>query len=120
MEYVGSVECIHILMVIFIRTLKAHILKHLSVGYIKIGSRQKKKKKTRGESLSKILKCRTVCLYWTSGQDGSIGICASPLHATAERITIRLKTNNIQSLQKIELYGSLTTKDLEMPHSSRW
>ena len=42
MEYVGSVECIHILMVIFIRTLKAHILKHLSVGYIKIGSRQKK------------------------------------------------------------------------------
>lgn len=42
MEYVGSVESIHILMVIFIRTLKAHILKHLSVDYIKIGSRQKK------------------------------------------------------------------------------
>ena len=29
------------------------------------------------------------------------------------------KTNNTQTCQKIELYGSLTTKDLKKPHSSR-
>lgn len=52
MEYVGNVECVHILTVIFIRTLKAHILKHLSLDYIKKGSGQE----TRGDSLSKFLK----------------------------------------------------------------
>ena len=46
MEYIGNVECVHILTVIFTRTLKAHILKHLSVDYIKIGSRQKKREET--------------------------------------------------------------------------
>ena len=35
-------------------------------------------------------------------------------HPTTERIT-----NNTQNNQKIELYGSLTTKDLKKPHSSR-
>ena len=30
------------------------------------------------------------------------------------------KTNNTQNYQKIERYGSLTTKDLKKPHSSRW
>ena len=30
------------------------------------------------------------------------------------------KTNNTQNLQKINLYGSPTTKDLKKPHSSRW
>ena len=30
------------------------------------------------------------------------------------------KTNNIQYCQKIELNGTLTTKDLKKPHSSRW
>lgn len=57
MEYVGSVGYINISMVIFIRTLKAHVLKHLSVDYIKIGSIQKK----RGE-LSKTLKYRMLWL----------------------------------------------------------
>lgn len=42
MEYVGSLECIHILTVIFIRIAKAHVLKYLSLDYIKVGSRQKK------------------------------------------------------------------------------
>lgn len=58
MEYVGIVEYINIFMVIFIRTLKAHVLKHLSVDYIKIGSIQKKR-----ELLSKILKYRMLWLW---------------------------------------------------------
>ena len=31
-----------------------------------------------------------------------------------------LKTNNTQNRQKIQLYGSMTTKDLKRPHSLRW
>ena len=31
-----------------------------------------------------------------------------------------LRTNNPQNCQKTELHGSLTTKDLKKPHSSRW
>ena len=34
-------------------------------------------------------------------------------------LQLNLKTNNTQNCQKIELYGSLTTKDLKQPHSSR-
>ena len=53
----------------------------------------------------------------TSSQDGSTGKQASP-HATTG-LELDLKTNNTQNHQKIELYGSLTTKDLKKPHSSR-
>ena len=34
-------------------------------------------------------------------------------------LQLNLKTNNIPNCQKIELYGSLTTKDLRKPYSSR-
>ena len=42
-----------------------------------------------------------------------------PPCATTEIITARFQNNN-QNFQKIELYGSLTTKDLQKPHSPRW
>ena len=34
--------------------------------------------------------------------------------------TLNFKTNNTHNYQKIELYGSATTKDLKKPQSSRW
>ena len=34
-------------------------------------------------------------------------------------LQLNLKTNNTQNCQKIELYGSLTTKDLKKPYSPR-
>ena len=37
-----------------------------------------------------------------------------------KELQLNLKTNNTQNSQKIELYGSLTTKDLKKPHLSRW
>ena len=44
------------------------------------------------------------------------------LHLLAQlqkELQLNLKTNNTQNCQKIELHGSLTTKDLKKPHSSR-
>ena len=38
---------------------------------------------------------------------------------TTKRRTTNLKTKNNQNCQKIELYGSLTTKKLKKKHSSR-
>ena len=35
-----------------------------------------------------------------------------------KELQLYLKTNNAQNCQKIELYGSLTAKDLKKPHSS--
>ena len=60
------------------------------------------------------------CSWLTSGQHGGIGWHSLPPCATTRRITTNLKTKNTQNCQKIELYGSLTTKDLKKPHSSRW
>ena len=57
--------------------------------------------------------------FLTSGQDGGIGRHTSPTCTTIRRITTNLKTKNTQSCQKIELYGSPTTKDLKKPYSSR-
>ena len=37
-----------------------------------------------------------------------------------EELQLNLKTSNTQNCQKIQLHGSLTTKDLKKPHSSRW
>ena len=42
-----------------------------------------------------------------------------PPHTTKRRITTNLKTKNNQNCQKIELYGSLTTKELKKKQSSR-
>ena len=36
-----------------------------------------------------------------------------------KKTTINLKTKNNQNCQKIELYGSLTTKELKKKHSFR-
>ena len=36
-----------------------------------------------------------------------------------KKLQLDLKTNDTQNHQKIELYGSPTTKDLKKPHSSR-
>ena len=48
--------------------------------------------------------------------DGGLGRHASPPRATIERITTRSQTNNTQNCQKIEFYGSPTTKDLKKTH----
>ena len=42
-----------------------------------------------------------------------------PSCTTKARTTINLKTENNQNCQKIELYGSPTTKELKKKHSSR-
>ena len=55
----------------------------------------------------------------TPGQDVGIGRNASLLHATTRKITTNFKTNNTPNCQKIELHGSLTTKDFKKPHSFR-
>ena len=55
----------------------------------------------------------------TSGEDGDIGRYTLPPHTTKRRTTTNLKTKNNQNCQKIELYGSLTTKELKKKHSSR-
>ena len=55
---------------------------------------------------------------WTSGQDGGIGRYTLPPHTTKRRAT-NLKTKNNQNCQKIQLYGSLTTKELKKKLSSR-
>ena len=41
-----------------------------------------------------------------------------PLHTTKRRTTTNLKTKINQNCQKIELYGSPTTKELKKKHSS--
>ena len=52
--------------------------------------------------------------FRTPGQDGRVGPCR-----TKRRTTTNLKAKNNQNCQKIELYGSLTTKELKEKHSSR-
>ena len=42
-----------------------------------------------------------------------------PSHTTKRRTTINLETKNNKNCQKIELYGSPTTKELKKKHSSR-
>ena len=53
----------------------------------------------------------------TSGQDGGTGRYSVPPR-TIKRTT-NLKTENNQNCQKIELHGSLTTKELKKKHSSK-
>ena len=56
---------------------------------------------------------------WTSGQDGGMGRYTVPLHIPKISTTTNLKTKNNQNCQKMELYGSPTTKELKKKHSSR-
>ena len=54
-----------------------------------------------------------------SGQDGGIGRYTLPPCTAKTRTTTNLKTKTNQNCQKIELYGSPTTKELKKKHSSR-
>ena len=49
----------------------------------------------------------------TPGQDGGISKCTVLPHTTKRRTITDLKTKNNQNSQKIELYGSPTTKELK-------
>ena len=55
----------------------------------------------------------------TSSQDGGIGRYTMPPNTTQTRTTTNIKTKNNQNCQKIELYGSPTTKELKKKHSPR-
>ena len=46
-----------------------------------------------------------------SSQDGGVGRKASLPRTTKRRLTNNLRTKTNQNCQKIELYGSLTTKE---------
>ena len=66
----------------------------------------------------KILKKRGRKYCQTSGQDGGVGRHTVPSCTPKRRTTTNLKTRNNQNYQKIELYGSPTTKELNT-HSPR-
>ena len=53
--------------------------------------------------------------FWPNGDVGRYTL----LPLTTKRLTTKLKTKNNQNCQKIQLYGSLTTKELKKKHSSR-
>ena len=57
-------------------------------------------------------------VWGTTSQDGGIDRYNSP-PCTTKRTTTNLKTKSNQNCQKIELYGSLTTKELKKEHSPR-
>ena len=59
------------------------------------------------------------CHRLTSGQGGGMGRHTVSPRTTKIRTTTNLKTKNNQNCQKIELYGSLTTKELKKKQSSR-
>ena len=60
-----------------------------------------------------------VHLKGTSDQDGGIDRYALLPHTTKRGTTTNLKTKNNQNCQKIELCGSLKTKELKKKHSPR-
>ena len=55
----------------------------------------------------------------TPSQDGGEVRHTVPPHTTKRRTTTDLKTKNNQNCQTVELYGSLTTKELKKKQSSR-
>ena len=55
----------------------------------------------------------------TSAQYGDIRKWALPPHTIQQKLQLDYKTSITQIHQKIELYGSLTTKDLQKPYPSR-
>ena len=75
---------------------------------IKIHPNRKKKQKLKKQA------------KWTSGQDGGIDRYTLPPHTTKRRTRTNLKTKNKQNCQKIQPYGSPTTKELKKKHSFRW
>ena len=54
-----------------------------------------------------------------SSQDRGVDGYTFPTHTTKTRTTTNLKTKNNQNCQKIDLHGSLTTRELKKKHSSR-
>ena len=60
-----------------------------------------------------------VYLTRTLGQDGGIGKHDLPPGTTTANLQLNYKTTITQNCQKIELYGSQTTKKLTKSHSSR-
>ena len=58
-------------------------------------------------------------IWRTSGQNGGVGRYNLPPPTAKRRATTNLKTKSNQNSQKIELYGSPTTKELKTKHSSR-
>ena len=56
---------------------------------------------------------------WTSSQDGGIDRYTLPSHTSKRRTTTNSKTKNNQNCQKIKLYGSPTTKELNKKPSSK-
>ena len=55
----------------------------------------------------------------TFSQDGGVGRYTLPPHTTKRRTTTNLETKNNPTCQKIELYGSLTIRELKKKHASR-
>ena len=55
----------------------------------------------------------------TSGQDGGVGRHTVPPRTTKRRTATNLSAKSNQNCQRIELYGSLITKQLKKKHSSR-
>ena len=55
----------------------------------------------------------------TSGQDGVIGRHTLPPCTTKTRTTTNLRTKTNQNCQKIKLYRSLTSKELQKKHSPK-
>ena len=51
------------------------------------------------------------------GQYGGIGRYTLPPHTTKTTTTTNFKTKDNQNCQKIELHGSLTTKEFKKKHS---
>ena len=58
-------------------------------------------------------------LNQSHAEDGGVGRHTVPPRTTKRRTTTNLKTKNNKNCQKIELYGSLTTKELKSKHSFR-
>ncbi|KAF6114519.1 hypothetical protein HJG60_010500 [Phyllostomus discolor] len=54
-----------------------------------------------------------------SGQGGGIGKHNLTPHTTKQKIKLNYKTTTTQNRQRIELYGSLTIKELKQSPSSR-
>ena len=55
----------------------------------------------------------------TSGKGRGVCKHGSPTCTTTAKLQLNYRTNITQKCQEIELYGSMTTKELKKPHSSR-
>ena len=54
------------------------------------------------------------------GQDGGIGKHGLLFNTTTSKLQLKYRTTITQNYQKIELYGSLITKELKKSYSPRW